>query len=53
MKTELDPTGRLPGEPGAKLDSGKVRVDLLLDGMPSARQVGAGMGAVVGKVGDG
>lgn len=33
---EHDPTGRQPGAPGAKLDAGKVRVDLVLDGFSRA-----------------
>lgn len=31
MPAEHDPTGLAPGEPGAKLDAGKVRAGLLLD----------------------
>jgi hypothetical protein len=33
---ELDPTGRAPTDPGAKLDAGKVRPDLVLDGFSLA-----------------
>lgn len=33
---ETDPTGKLPNEPGAKLDNGKVMVDLVLDGFSLA-----------------
>lgn len=33
---EIDPTGRNPHEPGAKLDSGKPMPDLILDGMSLA-----------------
>lgn len=33
---ESDPTGRAPSEPGAKLDAGKLRADLMLDGFPRA-----------------
>lgn len=32
QKPEKDPTGRRAGDPGAKLDAGKVRPDLVLDG---------------------
>ena len=32
MIKEHDPTGRTASEPGAKLDAGKVRADLVLDG---------------------
>lgn len=32
MIEERDPTGRAANEPGAKLDAGKVRADLVLDG---------------------
>lgn len=35
-KRETDPTGREAGTPGAKLDAGKVRPDLILSGMPRA-----------------
>lgn len=34
--TETDPTGRKPGDPGAKLDDGKVLVDDILKGMAHA-----------------
>ncbi len=33
---EADPTGREAGEPGAKLDAGKPRVGLMIDGFPRA-----------------
>lgn len=33
---ETDPTGRQPGEPGAKLDDGKNRVGLMVAGFPDA-----------------
>ena len=33
---ELDPTGRSAGDPGAKLDAGKPRVGLMLQGFPRA-----------------
>lgn len=33
---ESDPTGRAPNDPGAKLDAGKVRPDLVLDGFSLA-----------------
>lgn len=32
MIEERDPTGRAANKPGAKLDAGKVRADLVLDG---------------------
>ncbi len=31
MSTEIDPTGRNPHAPGAKLDAGKVQTSLILD----------------------
>lgn len=34
--SESDPTGRQANEPGAKLDAGKVRPDLVLDGFSLA-----------------
>lgn len=34
--TERDPNGFSPHVPGAKLDDGKVRIDLILDSMPRA-----------------
>lgn len=34
--TERDPNGLVPGQPGAKLDAGKVDMALILDGMPRA-----------------
>lgn len=33
---EVDPTGTDQHQPGAKLDAGKVRPDLILSGMPRA-----------------
>ena len=33
---EQDPTGRAPNEPGAKLDQGKIRVGLMMQGFPRA-----------------
>jgi hypothetical protein len=36
MSTELDPTGRGPHQPGAKLDAGKVRAGLVLGGFARA-----------------
>jgi hypothetical protein len=33
---EKDPTGREPGEPGAKLDHGKTRLGLVIHGFPRA-----------------
>lgn len=33
---ESDPAGRSPHQPGAKLDAGKLRADLMLDGFPRA-----------------
>jgi len=33
---EIDPTGKDPHTPGAKLDAGKVRVDLVFNGMAKA-----------------
>lgn len=36
MKTELDPSGLQPGQPGAKLDAGKVRPSLILGDMARA-----------------
>jgi hypothetical protein len=33
---EKDPNGRLPREPGAKLDAGKIRVSLIFSHMPRA-----------------
>lgn len=35
-RAESDPTGRAAHEPGAKLDDGKVRADLVLDGFSLA-----------------
>lgn len=35
-KTELDPNGLQPDQPGAKLDAGKVRPSLILDGFAHA-----------------
>lgn len=35
-RSESDPTGRRPNDPGAKLDAGKVRPDLVLDGFSRA-----------------
>jgi hypothetical protein len=34
--TETDPTGKSATESGAKLDSGKNRIDLIFNGMPLA-----------------
>lgn len=34
--TESDPTGRKHSDPGAKMDAGKVRPDLVLDGFSLA-----------------
>ncbi len=36
MPGEKDPSGLQPGEPGAKLDEGKVRVSLMMSGFPRA-----------------
>jgi hypothetical protein len=36
VSKEADPTGRKPNEPGAKLDSGKVRMGLVLGGFANA-----------------
>lgn len=33
---EYDPTGRAPGDPGAKLDAGKPRISLIINGFPRA-----------------
>jgi hypothetical protein len=44
MIEEIDPQGRLPGEPGAKLDSGKNRVGLVLMGFSRALQSVAEVG---------
>lgn len=33
---ETDPTGRKPGDPGAKLDKGKPRISLVINGFPRA-----------------
>lgn len=33
---ERDPTGRKPGDPGAKLDAGKPRISLIINGFPRA-----------------
>ncbi len=35
-KTEIDPLGLKRGEPGAKVDAGKVRPSLILNAMPLA-----------------
>lgn len=35
-RIEQDPTGRKPGDPGAKLDQGKVRPSLIIESMPRA-----------------
>lgn len=35
-KSESDPTGKDPHQPGAKLDAGKVELGLILNGMPRA-----------------
>jgi Domain of unknown function (DUF5664) len=35
-KVELDPTGRSPNEPGAKVDQGKVRTWLMMSGFANA-----------------
>lgn len=44
-KRETDPTGREASTPGAKLDAGKVRPDLILSGMPRALLAVAEVGA--------
>lgn len=36
MTTEADPTGRVPGDPGCKLDAGKVRMGLVMSGFSKA-----------------
>lgn len=36
MPKEADPSGLKPSDPGAKLDAGKLRVDLLFDGFALA-----------------
>jgi hypothetical protein len=36
LTTELDPSGLSANSPGAKLDAGKVRPDLILNAMPNA-----------------
>jgi len=33
---EKDPAGKSAGDSGAKMDEGKIRIDLILDGMPLA-----------------
>lgn len=33
---EMDPHGKNPNEPGAKLDAGKIRVSLMEEGFPRA-----------------
>lgn len=36
ISAEQDPTGRDPGEPGAKLDANKPRISLVINGFPRA-----------------
>ncbi|WP_374492785.1 dATP/dGTP diphosphohydrolase domain-containing protein [Brachymonas sp.] len=38
MSTETDPHGRNPHQPGAKLDAGKNRLGLVMQGFPRALQ---------------
>lgn len=42
---QRDPHGRDPHEPGAKLDAGKARPDLVLNGFPRALLAVAGVAA--------